>query len=59
MIEGASVDVDRINGFPRTVRDLFTARKYSVDYYQRENRDVAGLDPAFASQRRVLERHRA
>jgi hypothetical protein len=34
--ERASVDVDRINGVPRTVRDLFTARKYSVDYYQRE-----------------------
>jgi hypothetical protein len=34
--ERASVDVDRINGFPRTVRDLFTARKCSVDYCQRE-----------------------
>lgn len=30
------VDVDRIDGKPRTVRELFTARKYSVDYYQRE-----------------------
>jgi hypothetical protein len=30
------VDVDRIDGKPRTVRELFTSRKYSVDYYQRE-----------------------
>ena len=30
------VDVDRIDGKPRTVSELFTARKYSVDYYQRE-----------------------
>jgi uncharacterized protein with ParB-like and HNH nuclease domain len=30
------VDVDRIDGTPRTIRDLFTARKYGVDYYQRE-----------------------
>jgi uncharacterized protein with ParB-like and HNH nuclease domain len=36
MSEIVSVDVDRISGFPRTVRDLFTARRYSVDYYQRE-----------------------
>jgi hypothetical protein len=32
----ARVDVDRIDGKPRTVRELFTDRKYSVDYYQRE-----------------------
>jgi uncharacterized protein with ParB-like and HNH nuclease domain len=31
-----AADVDRITGAPRTVRDLFTARKYGVDYYQRE-----------------------
>ena len=30
------VDVDRIDGKPRTVRELFTSRKYNVDYYQRE-----------------------
>ncbi len=30
------VDVDRIDGKPRTVRELFTSRKYSIDYYQRE-----------------------
>jgi uncharacterized protein with ParB-like and HNH nuclease domain len=33
---GPVVDVDRIDGKPRTVRELFTSRKYSVDYYQRE-----------------------
>ena len=32
----ARVDVDRIDGKPRTVRELFTDRKYGVDYYQRE-----------------------
>ena len=32
----ARVDVYRIDGKPRTVRELFTDRKYSVDYYQRE-----------------------
>lgn len=36
MIDKAAVDVDRIDGKPRTVRELFTSRKYSVDYYQRE-----------------------
>ncbi len=30
------VDVDRIDGKPRSVRELFVARRYSVDYYQRE-----------------------
>jgi uncharacterized protein with ParB-like and HNH nuclease domain len=30
------IDVDRIDGKPRTVRELFTSRKYGVDYYQRE-----------------------
>ena len=36
VIERPVVDVDRIDGKPRTVRELFTSRKYSVDYYQRE-----------------------
>ena len=36
MIDKPIVDVDRIDGKPRTVRELFTSRKYSVDYYQRE-----------------------
>lgn len=36
MSEKSVVDVDRIDGKPRTVRELFTSRKYSVDYYQRE-----------------------
>ena len=36
MIDKPVVDVDRIDGKPRTVRELFTSRKYSVDYYQRE-----------------------
>ncbi len=36
MSEKPVVDVDRIDGKPRTVRELFTSRKYSVDYYQRE-----------------------
>lgn len=30
------VEVDRIDGKPRTVRELFVGRRYSVDYYQRE-----------------------
>jgi Protein of unknown function DUF262/Restriction Enzyme Adenine Methylase Associated/Protein of unknown function (DUF1524) len=30
------VDVERIDGTPRTIRELFTARKYGLDYYQRE-----------------------
>lgn len=30
------VDTDRIDGTPRTVRELFTSRKYGLDYYQRE-----------------------
>lgn len=28
------VDVDRIDGKPRTVRELFTSRKSSVDCYE-------------------------
>jgi uncharacterized protein with ParB-like and HNH nuclease domain len=36
VIDKPVVDVDRIDGKPRTVRELFTSRKYSVDYYQRE-----------------------
>ena len=36
MTDKPVVDVDRIDGKPRTVRELFTSRKYSVDYYQRE-----------------------
>jgi uncharacterized protein with ParB-like and HNH nuclease domain len=36
VIDPPVVDVDRIDGKPRTVRELFTSRKYSVDYYQRE-----------------------
>ena len=36
MTEKPVVDVDRIDGKPRTVRELFTSRKYNVDYYQRE-----------------------
>jgi uncharacterized protein with ParB-like and HNH nuclease domain len=36
VIDKLVVDVDRIDGKPRTVRELFTSRKYSVDYYQRE-----------------------
>ena len=36
MTEKPVVDVDHIDGKPRTVRELFTSRKYSVDYYQRE-----------------------
>ena len=36
MIDQPIVDVDRIDGKPRTVRELFTSRKYSVDYFQRE-----------------------
>ncbi len=31
-----AVAVDRIDGKSRTVRELFTSRRYSVDYYQRE-----------------------
>lgn len=31
-----TVDTDRIDGTPRTVRGLFTSRKYGLDYYQRE-----------------------
>jgi hypothetical protein len=31
-----AVDVDRIDGKSRTVRELFTSRRYNVDYYQRE-----------------------
>lgn len=31
-----SIDVDRIDGKSRTVRELFVGRRYSVDYYQRE-----------------------
>src|SRR5690606_41585116 len=30
------VDVKLIDGTARTVRELFTGRKYSLDYYQRE-----------------------
>jgi hypothetical protein len=30
------IDVDRIDGKPRTIRELFTSRKYSLDYFQRE-----------------------
>ncbi len=30
------IDIDRIDGKPRTVRDLFTGRKYRLDYFQRE-----------------------
>ena len=30
------VEVDRIDGKPRSVRELFVGRRYSVDYYQRE-----------------------
>ena len=36
MTEKQVVDVDRIDGKPRTVSELFTSRKYNVDYYQRE-----------------------
>jgi len=36
VVERPVVDVDRIDGKPRTVRELFTSRKYNVDYYQRE-----------------------
>lgn len=32
----ARFDVARIDGKPRTVRELFTARKYSVEYHQRD-----------------------
>jgi len=31
-----TVDVERIDGTPRTIRELFTGRKYGLDYYQRE-----------------------
>ena len=30
------VEVDRIDGKPRSVRELLVGRRYSVDYYQRE-----------------------
>jgi uncharacterized protein with ParB-like and HNH nuclease domain len=30
------VDVRLIDGAARTVRELFTGRKYGLDYYQRE-----------------------
>ena len=30
------IAVDRIDGKARTVRELFTSRRYNVDYYQRE-----------------------
>ena len=30
------IDVKLIDGTPRTVRELFTGRKYGLDYYQRE-----------------------
>ena len=36
MNEKLLVDVDRIDGKPQTIRELFTGRKYAVDYYQRE-----------------------
>lgn len=36
MTQSAAVDTDRIDGTPRTVRELFTSRKYGLDYYQRE-----------------------
>ncbi len=35
-IVGDVVEVGRIDGKPRTVRELFVGRRYSVDYYQRE-----------------------
>lgn len=31
-----AIAVDRIDGKARTVRELFTSRRYNVDYYQRE-----------------------
>ena len=31
-----SIDVDRIDGKSKTVRELFVGRRYGVDYYQRE-----------------------
>jgi|GEM_PF-6085764 len=31
------VDVKLIDGTARTVRELFTGRKYGLDYYQRES----------------------
>lgn len=37
MTEKLVVDVNHIDGKPRTVRELFTSRKCSVDYYQRED----------------------
>lgn len=36
MVDMPVVDVYRSDGKPRTVRDLFTSRKYGIDYYQRE-----------------------
>jgi uncharacterized protein with ParB-like and HNH nuclease domain len=36
MVDTPVIDVERIDGKPRTVRESFTSRKYSVDYYQRE-----------------------
>ena len=36
MTDNPVVDVDRIDGKPRTVRELVTCREYNVGYYQRE-----------------------
>lgn len=36
MTEKPVVDVDRIDGKPRTVREWFASRSYRVDYYQCE-----------------------
>ena len=36
MTQTAAVDVDRIDGKARTIRELFTSCKYGVDYLQRE-----------------------
>ena len=30
------IEMNLIDGTARTVRELFTGRKYSLDYYQRE-----------------------
>ena len=67
-----SIAVDRIDGKTRTARELFTSRRYNVDYYQREHawsdanvdellNDLAGrfLDswaPEYGSQRGLSSR---
>ena len=38
------IDVKLIDGTARTVRELFTGRKYGLDYYQRESPKEPGSE---------------